>query len=298
MNRITFLFCAISFMTALSRSSNWPRYLVPAMTAAMSSESTRWSVSDVGAVAARDELGEALDDGRLAHARLADQDRVVLLAPARISMTRSISFARPMVGSSWPSARELGEVAAEVVERRRLGLLLAPSGDAGRGLPPPACWARGHVASEEPQRLGARLLEGDPGVVEDLRGDALLLAQQPEQQVLGAHVGVVELAGFGHRELEHLLGARRIGKVGPGPMRGLALLDRLLDLLLDLFEVDVQVGEHGRRDALALADEAEQDVLGAHVVVVQADRLLPGHLQDLPNPIGEVVPFIWFLPGV
>ena len=41
MNRMMFLFCAISLMTALSRSSNWPRYLVPAMTAAMSSESTR-----------------------------------------------------------------------------------------------------------------------------------------------------------------------------------------------------------------------------------------------------------------
>ena len=41
MNRMMFLFCAISFITALSRSSNWPRYFVPAMTAAMSSDSTR-----------------------------------------------------------------------------------------------------------------------------------------------------------------------------------------------------------------------------------------------------------------
>jgi len=40
-NSTTFLLWAISFITALSRSSNWPRYLVPAMTAAMSSESTR-----------------------------------------------------------------------------------------------------------------------------------------------------------------------------------------------------------------------------------------------------------------
>ena len=41
MNRMICLFWAISFITALSRSSNWPRYLVPAMTAAMSSERTR-----------------------------------------------------------------------------------------------------------------------------------------------------------------------------------------------------------------------------------------------------------------
>ena len=36
----------------------------------------------LGHVAAHDALGQALDDGRLADARLADQDRVVLGAPA------------------------------------------------------------------------------------------------------------------------------------------------------------------------------------------------------------------------
>ena len=46
-----FLFWAISFITALSRSSNWPRYLVPAMTAAMSSDTTRWSCSTPGHLA-------------------------------------------------------------------------------------------------------------------------------------------------------------------------------------------------------------------------------------------------------
>src|SRR2546425_7641767 len=36
-----------------------------------------------------------------------------------------------------------------------------------------------------------------------LRGDALLLAQQPEQQVLGADVRVVQLARLAHRQLNH-----------------------------------------------------------------------------------------------
>ncbi len=49
-------------------------------------------------------LGQALDDGGLADAGLADQHRVVLGAAAeRICMTRSISFSRPITGSSLPS---------------------------------------------------------------------------------------------------------------------------------------------------------------------------------------------------
>ena len=43
----------------------------------------------VGHVAGDDALGEALDDGRLAHARLADQHRVVLGAPARAPGSRA-----------------------------------------------------------------------------------------------------------------------------------------------------------------------------------------------------------------
>src|SRR5581483_9299420 len=47
-------------------------------------------------------LGKAFHDGGLAHAGLTDQDRVVLLRRARISMTVSISVARPITGSSLP----------------------------------------------------------------------------------------------------------------------------------------------------------------------------------------------------
>ncbi len=104
MNRMICLFCAISFITALSRSSNWPRYLVPAITAAMSSESTRWSRRTSG-------------QSPLAMRSASPSTMAVLPTPgspistglfffrrARISMTRSISLARPIVGSSWPSA--------------------------------------------------------------------------------------------------------------------------------------------------------------------------------------------------
>ena len=57
----------------------------------------------LGHVAADDALGQAFDDGRLADARLADQDRVVLGPRDRTWMTRRISSSRPMTGSSLPA---------------------------------------------------------------------------------------------------------------------------------------------------------------------------------------------------
>ena len=72
----------ISLSTALRRSSNSPRNLAPAMSAPRSSATTRRSREALGHVAAHDALGEALDDGGLAHAGLADEHGVVLGAPA------------------------------------------------------------------------------------------------------------------------------------------------------------------------------------------------------------------------
>ena len=73
----------------------------------------------LGDVAADDPLGEALGDGRLADAGLADQDRVVLGPAAdRTWMTRRISSSRPMTGSSLPARASVGQVAAVLLERR------------------------------------------------------------------------------------------------------------------------------------------------------------------------------------
>ena len=81
MNRMMSPCSRISFMTFLSRSSNSPRYLEPATSAARSSVKTCLPLSSSGHLVVGDALREALDDGRLAHARLADEHGVVLGAP-------------------------------------------------------------------------------------------------------------------------------------------------------------------------------------------------------------------------
>src|SRR6185437_15418725 len=109
------------------------------------------------------------------------------------------------------------------------------------------------------------------------------------QQVLGPDVAVAQVTGFAHGQLEHLLGARCIGKIGAGRGCGLTLLYRLLDFLLNLVEVDTEVLKDGGSDSLTFTDEAEQYVLGADVFVMEARGLLTSHGENLTDSLCEVV---------
>ena len=130
----------------------------------------------------------------------------------------------------------------------------------------------------DPVEVGAELLQ-------DLGRDALALPDQAEQDVLGADVGVAELERLAERELEHLLGARRERDVAG---RGLlALPDDLLDLGAHGLQGDVEGLEGLGCDALALVDEAEQDVLGPDVVVGEHAGLFLGQHDNSPGSVGE-----------
>src|SRR6476469_6211705 len=177
----------------------------------------------------------------------------------RICMTRSISCSRPMTGSSLPS--------------RASWVRLRPnwsstSEDDGASLDEPLAAAPDEVDSE---------------LLEHLGGDALTLADQAEQDVLGADVGVAELQRLAQGQLEHLLGARRERDVPA--RRLLALADDLLDLRAHGLQGDVEALQSLGRYALALVDQAEQDVLGSDVVVGEHAGLFLGQHD---HPTGSV----------
>ena len=101
-------------------------------------------------------------------------------------------------------------------------------------------------------------------------------------------VVVVELAGLFEGELDHALGARGEDHL---------LLDRLaapaddrLDLLAHFGQVDAQGLEDFRRQALALGDDPEQDVLGPDVVVPEPLRLFLSEHDAPPSAFGERFP--------
>ena len=110
---------------------------------------------------------------------------------------------------------------------------------------------------------------------------------KPEEDVLGADVVVAELQRLAQRELEDLLRAGRERDVAR--RRLAAVADDLLDLRAHGLERDAERLERLGRDALTLVDQAEQDVLGPDVVVVEEARLFLREDHDPSGPVGEAL---------
>ena len=223
--------------------------------------------------------GEALDDGGLADAGLADQHRVVLRA-AREDLHHALDLRlAPDDRVELALGGELREVPAELVEQlRALGLLAG--GRAAALLP-----ASG--AGEHADDLVPDLLRVGVEVEQDAGGDALVLPDEAEEDVLRADVVVPERQGLAQRELQHLLRAR-----GERDLPGrhlVALADDARDLGAHLLHRDVQALEHARGKALLLTEEAEEDVLRADVVVLEGAGLVLGENDDLPGSLGEAL---------
>ena len=206
-----------------------------------------------------------------------------LVRRLRTWMTRSISFWRPMTGSSLPCR------ASSVRSRPKLsraGVLDLPLLAAAVRRRSPPLSPVVHVVPQQVQDFLADVFQLQPEVHQDLGGHAFLLAQQAQQQVFGADVVVVEVAGLLDGVLDDLLGPRGLGQLAHGDHVGPGL-DDLLDLQADLAQVDVEVLQDVGGDAGAFLDQAEEDVLGADVLVVEALGLLVGQLHHLAGPVGK-----------
>ncbi len=230
----------------------------------------------LGHLALDDVLRQALDDRGLAHARLADEHGVVLRAAGQHLHDPLDLLLAPDDRVELALAGGLGEVAAELVEdergRRRLALR---AGARGGGL------LATLVAREQLDDLLADPVEVGSELDQHLSSDALALADQAEQDVLGADVVVAELQRLAQAQLEHLLRPRRERDVPAGCL--LALADDLLDLLTHGLQRDAEALERLRRHTFALVDETQEDVLGADVVVVEHPGLFLGQDDDAPS---------------
>ena len=103
--------------------------------------------------------------------------------------------------------------------------------------------------------------------------------------MLGADVVVAEGERFAQRELEDLLGARSEGDLTGRHL--VALADDPGDLRADLLDGDVERLEDAGRKPFLLAQKAEQDVLGADVVVLERARLILGQNDHLAGSFRE-----------
>mmetsp|Transcript_88408 Transcript_88408/g.153472 ORF Transcript_88408/g.153472 Transcript_88408/m.153472 type:complete len:315 (+) Transcript_88408:1283-2227(+) len=140
-SRITFSFFVASSMTFFRRSSNCPRYWVPATKAPMSMDQT-WAVCRDGGT-----LPSAMRCARpSAMAVFPTPGRPIrqglfLLRRLRICVTRSICNSRPTTGSSFPSSASLVRF---VVNCSIVDMSFLPPTPTCSGFSPPSFWIRSY----------------------------------------------------------------------------------------------------------------------------------------------------------
>ncbi len=243
----------------------------------------------LGHLALDDGLRQPLDDGGLADAGLADQHGVVLGPPGEdlhdpldLLLAADDRVELALAGGA-------RQVAAELVEhQRRRGRALAAAARTGlRGL-------LALVARQQLQDLLADPVQVGTQLDQHLRRDALTLADEAEQDVLGADVVVAQLQRLAQRQLQDLLGPGRERDVPA--RRLLPLADDLLDLLPDALQGDPEGLEGLGGHSLALVDEAEEDVLGADVVVVEHPGFFLRQNDNPPRSVGEPLEHLYSSP--
>ena len=227
----------------------------------------------LGDVVIDDPLGEALDDRGLADAGLADEDGVVLRAPAEHLDDAADLLVAADDRVEQVLARGVGEVAAELLERLELvlGVLV---GDAVRAA---------HVGERLQQALARRA-----GGAQRLAGGAVVAGDR-EQQVLDGDVVVLELAhlALGAAQHGHDLGRRR--RLGLARQRGQGV-ERGVHVGAQRVGHRAQLAQDGCDDAaILLLQQHGEQVFGGDLRVAPARGQREGCLDGLRGLDREAV---------
>jgi hypothetical protein len=245
---------ASSFSTDFSRSSNSPRYFAPASSHVEHQQAL--ALQALGHLFVDDALRETLDDRGLAHARLADQDRIVLGAPLQDLDAAPDLVVAPDHRVELSLARALGEVERVLGERLAL----------------PFIGLRRDVFSA-PHPLD-RLLERrfrDAGLLQETSGLALVRGGG-EQEQLGSDVLVAALLRFLVGDVEELRQLARDVHLAGGAFHLRQLLDGLGETLAEKLRIASRLADQAGDAAVFLAEEREQQVGGLDVLLVAAER--------------------------
>ena len=138
--------------------------------------------------------------------------------------------------------------------------------------------------------LGAHAIQVDAQAAQHVDGNAFALAHKPKQQVLGADIVVAHEARLVDGQLNHPLGAGGQGGLAKG--RAFAAADCALDGADNLAGLHAQLAQNLDGNAVFLAHKAEQQMLGADIVVVEAQRFFLGQRQNATRTLGEAIQFV------
>ncbi len=199
---------------------------------------------EVRHVAEHDLLRQAFHDGRLADARLADEDGIVL-RPAAEDLLHTFELVLA------------ADERVELVFHRRLGQIPAEFGQQRRFLDT----RQRRLLIEERHDVLAHGIEAHPLFEQDGRGHRALFAQDPEQKMFRADVVVQQAVSLFGGKLQHTFGFGAERELDRG--RDLfAENSPAFDFLPDVFEREMGAGKNPAGQPLALANQAKEEVLG------------------------------------
>ena len=223
-------------------------------------------------VAVEDAQRQALDDGGLADAGLADQHRIVLGAAGQHLDGAADFLVAADHRIELAVARGLGQVAG-IFLQRVIGVL-------GRG-------AVGGAALAQRFDRRVEVLRRDAALAEDAAGLAVLLERQPEQQPLDRDKAVAGLLGGLFRGVER---ARQFGRqidlagAASGDLR--QLVERVLGRLEDGAGIAAGAVDQTAGEPLAVVQQHLQHMQRRELLVAVAHRQRLRRLDEAARPLG------------
>jgi hypothetical protein len=137
------------------------------------------------------------------------------------------------------------------------------------------------------ENVRSHLLQTEAKVFQHPRAYALSLPEQSQEQVFGTNILVLETTRFVVGKLHHVLGVW--GQTDFAGHEVISIANDTLDGLTRLLEIHTQMREHVRGHTIPLTKQAQQEVLGADGVVVEALCFFLGETHDFAGTLGEPV---------
>ena len=245
---------------------------------------------EFGNIAFGDFLSQTFDNGGLAHACLAEQHRVVL-GPAAEDLNDALDFALPTNdGIHFAFAGDFGEVAAKRLESGSFDFTLlfrrffaAAFLRSGRLL-----FLSVEIGIKFLEDLLPGLLDIHVEILEDASGDSVTFPKEAEQNMFGAHVSMIEGLGFLGGKCEDLLHPRGVRNIADHFLIG-ASADLFFDLHADSLKVEAKFLQDINGHALAQFDETQEEMFGAHEVVVKPVSLFARQREHLLGSRGKII---------
>ena len=241
---------------------------------------------EFGDISTGDFLGEAFDDGGLPDAGFADEDGVIFCAAAE-----DLDDAFDFVGATddgidFALLGEFGEISTKGTERGGFEIFSTATCGFGLGFLFAVSW--GEIGVEFLEDFVTGAFDIDLEIFEDASGNAFALAEEAEENVLGADIRMVEGFGFFAGEGEDFFHAGGVGNIADHFGFG-ATSDLFFDLHANGLEVEAHFLEDIHGHALAEFDETKEEMFGADVVVIKAIGLFSSEGENLLGAGCEVV---------